>query len=125
MSTSILYHAFGIKGIHYESTSHKGDTVVISARLTDQHTKCPDCGYRKAIFKGAKHRKILLSPMGRKKCYLDLLLHRLKCSECGKLWWPTPGFLDGKHRYARSFALTVLDLLSLGAIRSVAHYLGE
>lgn len=62
--------------------------------------------------------------MGRKKCYLDLLLHRLKCNECGKLWWPTPGFLDGKHRYARSFALTVLDLLSFGTISSVAHYLG-
>jgi len=124
MSTSILYHAFGIKGIHYESTSYKGDAIVISARLTNQHIKCPECGCRRATFKGAKHRKILLSPMGRKKCYLDLLFHRLRCSECRKVWWPSPGFLDGKHRYARSFALTVLDLLSFGTISSVAHYLG-
>lgn len=124
MSTSILYHAFGIKGIHYRSTSYDGDAVVISAQLTDQHIKCPECGGRIATFKGHKHRKILLSPMGRKKCYLDLFLHRLKCRECGNLWWPTPGFLDGKHRYARSFALTVLDLLTFGTISSVAHYLG-
>lgn len=123
MSTSILYHAFGIKGIHYESTSYEGDAIVISARLTDQHIKCPECGHRKAAFKGHKRRKILLSPMGRKRCYLDLLFHRLKCRECGKLWWPAPGFLDGKHRYARSFALTVLDLLGLGTISSVARYL--
>ena len=123
MSTSIVYHAFGIKGIHYESTRYEGDAVVISARLTDQRIKCPHCGCQKVTFKGCKRRKVLLSPMGRKKCYLDLLIHRLKCGECGKLWWPSPNFLDGKHRYARSFALTAVDLLSLGTISSVAHYL--
>jgi transposase len=30
----------------------------------------------------------------------------------------------GKHRYVRSFALTVLDMLRFGTIRAVAHYLG-
>jgi transposase len=30
----------------------------------------------------------------------------------------------GKHRYTRSFALTVLDLLRFGTIQAVAHYLG-
>lgn len=124
MSTSILYHAFGIKGIHYESTRYEGDAIVIGARLTDQHIKCPECGHRKASFKGSKRRKILLSPMGRKRCFLDLFFHRLKCCECGNLWWPAPAFLEGKHRYARSFALTVLDLLCFGTISSVAHYLG-
>ena len=124
MSTSLLYHVFGIKGIHYKSTSYDGDAIVMNAQLTDQHTKCPGCGCRKATFKGCKQRKILLSPMGRKRCYLNLVLHRLMCRECGKLWWPTPAFLDGKHRYARCFALTVLDLLSFGTISSVARYLG-
>jgi len=33
-------------------------------------------------------------------------------------------FMVGKHRYVRSFALTVLDMLRFGTIRSVAHYLG-
>ena len=123
MSTSILYHAFGIKGIHYESTSYEGDAIVIRAWLTDQHVKCPECGCRQTTFKGHKRRKILMSPMGRKRCYLDLLFHRLRCRECRKLWWPSPGFLDGKHRYTRSFALTVLDLLAFGTISSVAQYL--
>ncbi|MGD9505960.1 MAG: hypothetical protein AB7W37_13675 [Syntrophobacteraceae bacterium] len=71
MSTSILDHAFGTKGVHYESTSHEGNTVIIRAQLTDQHVKCPECGCRKAGFKGRKRRKILLSPMGRKMCYMD------------------------------------------------------
>ncbi len=54
---------------------------------------------------------------------MDLLLHRLKCLRCGHLWWPTLPFMDGKHRYVRSFALTALDLLKFGTIRSVAEYL--
>ncbi len=64
-----------------------------------------------------------MSPIGRKRCFLDLLLHRLKCLRCGHLWWPTLPFMDGKHRYVRSFALTALDLLKFGTIRSVAEYL--
>jgi hypothetical protein len=33
MSTSILYHAFGLKGIHYESTRYFGDCILIEANI--------------------------------------------------------------------------------------------
>ena len=124
MSTSILYHAFGIRGIHYEATRYFGDCVVISCRMTDRYVKCPECSNRKATFKGQKYRLLRMGLMGRKRCFLDLSLHRLKCRSCGHLWWPTLPFMDGKHRYVRSFALTVLDLLKFGTIRSVAEFLG-
>ncbi len=124
MSTSILYHAFGLKGIHYEATRYFGDSIMIRARMSDQYVRCPKCGGRRATFKGHKWRLLRMSPMGRKRCFLDLLLHRLKCQDCGHLYWPTLPFMDGKHRYVRSFALTVLDLLKFGTIRSVAEYLG-
>lgn len=123
MSTSILYHAFGLKGIHYESTHFLGDCIYINARMTDQYVRCPECRNRQASFKGQKRRLLRMGPIGRKKCFLDLLLHRLKCLRCGHLWWPTLPFMDGKHRYVRSFALTALDLLKFGTIRSVAEYL--
>ena len=32
--------------------------------------------------------------------------------------------MTGTHRFVRSFALTVLDMLRFGTIRSVAQYLG-
>ena len=123
MSTSILYHAFGLKGIHYESSHFSGDCIYINARMTDQFVRCPECRNRRASFKGQKRRLLRMSPIGRKRCFLDLLLHRLKCLRCGHLWWPTLPFMDGKHRYVRSFALTALDLLKFGTIRSVAEYL--
>jgi transposase len=124
MSTSILYHAFGLKGIYYESTSYFGDCILIEAGMTDQIVKCPKCSGREAIFKGHKRRLLQMSLMGRKRCFLNLLLHRLKCRKCGHLFWPRPSFLDGRRRYVKSFALTVLDLLRFGTIRSVAEYLG-
>ena len=124
MSTSILYHAFGLKGIHYESTRYFGDCILISARMNDQYVKCPQYAGRKAIFKGQKRRLLQMGSMGRKRCFLNLLLHRLKCRKCGHLFWPHPSFLEGKHRYVKSFALTVLDVLRFGNIRSVAEYLG-
>jgi len=65
-----------------------------------------------------------MSPIGRKRCILELVVHRLKCRMCSALWWPTLPFMDGTHRFVRSFALTVLDMLRFGTIRSVAQYLG-
>ena len=53
-----------------------------------------------------------------------LVLHRLKCRQCSALWWPTLPFMVGTHRFVRSFALTVLDMLRFSTIRSVAEYLG-
>ena len=39
MSTSILYHAFGLKGIEYKSTHFIADRIVISAEMKDQWVK--------------------------------------------------------------------------------------
>ena len=124
MSTSILYHAFGLRGIHYEATRYFGDCILIEASMTDVMVRCPNCSKGRVIFKGRKRRVLQMSPLGRKRCFLHLLLHRYKCLECGHLWWPHPPFPDGKHRYVRSFALTVLDLLKFGTIAAVSDFLG-
>jgi transposase len=124
MSTSILYHAFGLKGIEYKSTHFIADRIVISAEMNDQWVRCPRCGCRHTSFKGRKHRWFYMSPIGRKKCILDLTLHRLKCRTCSALWWPSLPFMAGTHRFVRSFALTVLDMLRFATIRSVAEFLG-
>ena len=124
MSTSILYHAFNLKGITYKATRYEGDAIVFVADIKRDLIRCPKCGCRHFTFKGQKTRKLQLSPIGRKKCILALALHRTKCEICATLWWPSLPFMLGKHRFVRSFALTVLDLLQFGTIRWVAGYLG-
>jgi hypothetical protein len=92
MSTSILYHAFGVKGIHYESTDYVQDCIVIRVRLTRMVIKCPHCGGKQASFKDQKMRLFRMSPMGRKRCFLDQLVHRLECGQCKRRWWPDMSF---------------------------------
>jgi transposase len=124
MSTSVLYHAFGLKGIRCQSTQYLSDSVIFNAEMTEHFIRCPKCGCRRATRKGQKTRWFVMSPIGRKKCYLVLDLHRLQCEGCKAIWWPHLPFMIGKHRFVRSFALTVLDLLRFSTIRSAAHYLG-
>jgi transposase len=124
MSTSILYHAFGLKGIEYKATHFVADRIIFSAGIDDQWVRCPQCGCRDTSFKGQKRRWFYMSPIVRKKCMLELVIHRLKRRACSALWWPTLPFMIGTHRFVRSFALTVLDMLRFSTIRSVTEYLG-
>ncbi|NOX79639.1 MAG: ISL3 family transposase [Deltaproteobacteria bacterium] len=123
MSMSILYHAFGIKGVTYRSTYYLGNAVFFRVETTDHHVLCPKCGHRLCIFRGRKTRWLRMPPIGRKQAILELNMHRLQCKKCIHLWWPQFPFMQGMARYTRFFALTVLDLLRSWTIRAVAQYL--
>jgi transposase len=124
MSTSILYHAYGIRGVHHKSTEFSGNSIIFHAQVTDQLVRCPECGCRKTIFKGQKVRRFHMVPFARKRCFLDLTMHRLKCCECGKIWWPRLPFMVGNRRIVRSFVQYVFDLLQFATIQAVAHRMG-
>ena len=123
MSTSLLYHAFNIKGVEYHSTKYLGNAIVFSTEITNKFLKCPRCDCRQAVFKGQKTRWLKMGPLGRKQALLRLRVHRLQCVKCEKLWWPQLPFMVGKHRYTRSFTMIALDLLRFGTIKDVAQYL--
>lgn len=123
MSMSILYHAFGIKGVTYRSTYYLGNAVFFRVETTDRNVRCPKCGHMFNIFRGHKTRWLRMSPIGRKQAILDLKMHRLQCKQCEHLWWPRLSFMQGTARYTRSFALTVLDLLRSWTVQAVAKYL--
>ena len=124
MSTSLLYHAFNLKGITYQSTNLLENSIIFEAYVKDDFYVCDHCRSRQTIKKGSKERWFHLPPLGRKKTLLNLKIHRIECTDCGRIRWPQLPFMLGKHRYARSFALTVMDLLKFGTIQATAHYLG-
>lgn len=123
MSQSILYHAFGIKGVTYRSSYFLGNGVFFRVETTDRHVRCPKCSHRRCIFRGHKTRWLRMPPIGRKQAILELIMHRLQCKQCQNIWWPHLPFMQGTKRYTRSFAMTVLDLLRSWTIRAVAQYL--
>ena len=57
MSTALLYHGFGLRGIRYKTVFYKKNKLIFHAVITDQYIKCPRCHRRDFIFKGRKIRK--------------------------------------------------------------------
>ena len=123
MSTSLLYHAFNIRGVDYRATRYIGNRIVIKTEMRTDQGLCATCESVNIILEGKKKRFFHLPPLGRKRCLLELLMHRLCCKDCGSLYWPRLNFMDGNKRYTRSFGLTVLDLLQFCTIKDVAGYL--
>jgi transposase len=124
MSTSNLYHAHGIKGVEYKSTSYEKGCIVYRTEMVYQKICCPQCRSQDSHFKGQKTRRFLMTPVGAKKCYLDVLLHRLKCCDCNYRWWPRLPFMKGKFQMTRSLIRYAFDLLSISTIQGVSQLLG-
>lgn len=66
MYTSLLYHAFCLKGVEFQSTKLVGSVIIFSAKMTDKFIKCPACSSCHATFKGHKKRWFRMSfqPIG-------------------------------------------------------------
>lgn len=123
MSTSVLYHAFQIEGVNYNSTSYEGNHVIFHANIIDKFVCCPNCKSYDVSIKGQKERKFHLPPIGKKQCFLNLRVYKTFCKTCYQLHWSHLPFMKGKSRMSRSFTRIAIDLLSFSTIKSVADFL--
>src|SRR4051794_3037892 len=46
MSTSLLYHAFGIRGYHHTRTDYQGGQTIFTIRQEPETCRCPACAPR-------------------------------------------------------------------------------
>ena len=44
MSTSLLYHAFGIRGYHYTRTDYQDGATIFTIRQEPETCRCSACG---------------------------------------------------------------------------------
>ena len=123
MSAFILNKAYGINCVQYKSIKKEFQSMVIFAEMKKKNFRCKKCKNTRVSFKSKKIRRFKMIPLGNKKCFLDVLLHRVKCNNCGYTWWPRLSFMKGKSRMTRSFIKYVLDLLCLGTIQGVSKFL--
>lgn len=125
MSTSLLYHAFGLKGVKYIRSRYKRGNTIFHAEVTWRLERCPECRSKRTIRrKGSKHRWIRMVPIGRRPTFLRLKVWRIRCEDCGALRWPKLPFVKGKTRHTRQFARFAMDLLHWMTIAGVAKTLG-
>src|ERR1700676_4540121 len=123
MSTSLLYHAFGIVGYHYRSQQFHGGKVTFRIEQPRERLCCPQCGGQDVWVRGHEHRSSPPGPIGAKTTFVTLAVARVWCPVCDCVRQVKIGFADPKKRYTRSFERYALDLSRHMTIKDVAEHL--
>ena len=124
MSTSLLYHAFGVRGYRYVKTEYTRGEVVFTIEQPRESYRCPGCGSGDVIGRGQQRRRFRTVPIGGKPVYLALAVPRVECRRCGAVRQVKIGFADSRVSYARSFQQYALELSRYMTIQDVAEHLG-
>jgi hypothetical protein len=64
MSTSLLYHAFGIRGYQYTRTDSQDGQVIFTIRQEPKTCRCSACGAREVQSRGHVARRFRSLPIG-------------------------------------------------------------
>ena len=79
MSTSLLYHAFGIRGYDYVRTEYQDGQVIFTIAQDPEDCRCPACGSRDVISRGHAERRFLNVPIGSRPTAVVLPIPRVEC----------------------------------------------
>ena len=123
MSTSLLYHGFGIIGYKYIRTQYTNGTIVITIKKDFKDLTCPDCGHHKLIRRGTIVRSFRGLTPGEKRIYVCAIIQRVECRQCGCVKQERTHFADEKKSYIKAFARYVIELSKHMTIKDVANHL--
>jgi transposase len=123
MSTSLLYHGFGIRGYHYVRTEYNDCQVTFSIRQEPESYRCSACGSGQVISRGQADRRFRSLPIGSRPTFVVLPIPRVECLACGVVRQVKIGFGDPRRSYTKSFERYALELSRSMTIRDVALHL--
>jgi transposase len=124
MSTSLLYHAFGIRGYHYTRTDYPGGQTIFTIHQDPETCRCSACGSTRVHSRGRVERRFRTVPIGRRATFVALPIPRVECQACGAVRQVKIPFADARRSYTRSFERYALELGRRMTIRDVAVHLG-
>ena len=110
VSTSLVYHAFGIAGYHCTNAEYKSGQVVFHIEPGDHPLRCPCCNSTNVILRGQKHRCFHAAPIGNKAVFIVLTLPRVGCRDCGTVRQIKVSFAALRRSFTRAFERYALDL---------------
>src|SRR5438132_7033628 len=124
MSTSLLYHGFGIVGYQYVRQRFQGGQVTFRIRQPRERLRCPQCDCDDVWVRGHEERTFRMVPSGSKPTFLTLDVARVWCPACDSVRQVKVGFADPKKRYTRSFERYALELSRHMTIQDVGRVAG-
>jgi transposase len=123
MSTSLLYHAFGLVGYRQLSQQFEGGHVIFRIEQPRERHRCSACGSTEVWDQGGVERTFRTVPIGRKPTFIRFQIPRVLCFDCGKVRQVKVGFADPKKQYTRLFERYALELSQYMTIQDVARHL--
>jgi len=123
MSTSLLYHGFGIHGYDYVRTAYEGGQVVFTIRQERGDLRCAACGSRRVVLRGSQPRHFRSLPIGSRAVQIVLEVPRVGCADCGEVRQVSIDFADERRSYTKAFERYVLELSQRMTIRDIAAHL--
>jgi len=123
MSTSLLYHAFGIRGYHYTRTDYRDGATIFTIRQEPETCRCSACGSPQVQSRGQVERRFRTMPIGSRATFVALPIPRVECRACGVVRQVKVPFADPRRSYTRSFERYALELGRRMTIRDVAVHL--
>src|SRR6266446_6395506 len=124
MSTSLLYHAFGIRGYDYVKTEYQEGGVIFTLRQRPHTYRCPVCNSRAVAPRGHQERTFKTVPIGGKPVAVVLAIPRVECPTCALVRQVPLAFADPRRSYTRAFERYALELSGRMTIQDVARHLG-
>lgn len=123
MSTSLLYHRFGIVGYRYVSQTFAEGVTIFRIEQPRERLRCSHCGSDEVWAQGGVERFFRGLPIGSQPTFLELKVPRVFCWQCGKVRQVKINFADPKKHYTRTLARYALELCRHMTIQDVAEHL--
>jgi transposase len=118
-----MYHAFGLRGYQYVSSSFEDGQVTLRIRLKRDQFRCSECGDGNVWAQGSVERTFRSVPIGCKPTQIHLEVPRVYCFVCRQVRQVKLHFAASRKRYTRAFARYALDLSRQMTIKAVAEHL--
>lgn len=124
MSTSLLYHAFGIRGYRYLATRYEEGAIIVRIEPPRETLKCPACGCSHVHVVERFPRLWRTLPIGARTVWIEMNVPKVQCQRCGAKRRVKLGFAEPKRQHTRSFERFVMELLQFMTPQDVSFHLG-
>ena len=123
MSTSLLYHSFGIQGYHHVHTAYRQGAIHFRVRQEVCDLCCPECRSSKVKPRGRVMRRFRTVPLGSKPVWIELPVQRVFCLLCQVVRQVKVTFAFRRRSYTRAFERYALELCRHMTIKDMARHL--
>jgi transposase len=124
MSTSLLYHGFGIRGYDYLATRYRAGAIFLKIEAPRKSLKCPACGSAHVHIDEWCPRRWRTLPIGSKMVWIEMNVPKVKCQQCGAKRRVKLGFAEPKRQHTKSFERYAVELLQFMTPQDVSWHLG-